>query len=92
MPIQLPVSIEETIHRKVATGRYHDAAEVVAEALRLLDEREQIERLRGALAIAQEQARHGQVYELTPELLEQIRREADEADRLGLPISDDVKP
>jgi antitoxin ParD1/3/4 len=92
MSIQLPSSVEETIQRRVESGRYHDAAEVVIEALRLLDERDQIVRLRDALSVAQEQVRQGQVYELTIELLDEIRREADDADRLGLPISDDVKP
>lgn len=92
MSIQLPEALLEQIDRKVASGRFHDAAEVVSEAIRLLDERERTDWLRNAISAAQEQARQGQVYELTPELLEQIHAEADEADRLGLPISDDVAP
>ena len=92
MVLQLRPSILESIDQKVATGRYHDADEVVTEALRLLDERDHADRLNAMLYDAREQVRLGLVYELTPELMDEIRREADEADRLGLPISDDVTP
>jgi hypothetical protein len=34
----------------------------------------------------------GEVVDWTPDYLEQLKREADEEDRLGLPISDDVTP
>ena len=40
MRISLPPSLEEYVRRKVATGRYSDAAEVVGEALRRMREGE----------------------------------------------------
>jgi hypothetical protein len=54
--------------------------------------RRQLEDVRAAVAASREQVARGEVYEWTPETMAEIQREADEADRLGLPISDDVMP
>lgn len=89
MTIELQPSILDAIHRRVASGRYHDADEVVSEALRLLDERDQHERLKAAVAVGIEDARRGDVVRWTPDFMERLQREADEEDRLGLPIEDD---
>lgn len=40
--INLPPQLEEMVRRKVASGMYASASEVVREALRLLDQHEQI--------------------------------------------------
>lgn len=46
MNVSLTPELEDLIHEKVNTGRYHSASEVVREALRLLEERDEVRRLR----------------------------------------------
>jgi len=42
MNVNLSPQLEEMVRQKVASGRYNSASEVVREALRLLDERDQL--------------------------------------------------
>jgi putative addiction module CopG family antidote len=92
MAVELAPQLEATIREKVQSGQYPDASAVIGEALALLDHRDRYARLRAAVAIGLEDAEAGRVRAWTPELLEELKREADEEDRLGLPISDDVQP
>lgn len=46
MNVSLTRELEQLVHLKVATGRYTSASEVIREALRLMDERDQILELR----------------------------------------------
>jgi antitoxin ParD1/3/4 len=46
MNISLPAELEEVVDRRVRTGRYGSASEVVREALRLLEERDRLRDLR----------------------------------------------
>jgi antitoxin ParD1/3/4 len=46
MNVSLSPELESLVHRKVETGRYASASEVVREALRLMDERDQMHELR----------------------------------------------
>lgn len=62
------------------------------DGLRLREERDRFRRLQAAIASADAQFARGEVTTWTPETLQELIREADEADRLGLPISDDVQP
>lgn len=70
---------------------HNNALKVVREGLRLMEERDRVNRFRVALAIGDEQYRRGEVTTWTPDSLDQLLREADEEDRLGLPISDDAQ-
>ena len=45
MNVNLTPELEKLIRNKVKTGRYNSASEVVREALRLLEERDQIRQL-----------------------------------------------
>jgi antitoxin ParD1/3/4 len=92
MHIRLTPQHEELIRSKIASGEYRDPSEVVEDALRLMDERDRMAALRAALAIGDAQIARGETILWTPELLNEIIREAEEEDRLGLPIRDDVKP
>jgi putative addiction module CopG family antidote len=92
MSIQLPPDVEASIRQKVQRGQFPDEAEVILEALQLLDERDRKRRLNAALAVGDEEYRRGEVIELTPAVWAELEREADEADRLGLPIDPDVCP
>jgi antitoxin ParD1/3/4 len=94
--VNLTPQLEAMVRRKVEGGQYNNASEVVREALRLMQERDEerdsLARLRAAVAAAQEQFDRGEGREWTPELHEEIKRQAAENARLGVPIPDDVKP
>ncbi len=45
MNVHLTPKLESLVQNKVKTGRYNSASEVVREALRLLEERDQVRRL-----------------------------------------------
>lgn len=91
--LALSPQLEALIREKIASGRYRDPAEVIGEALRLLDERDRrLDWLRAEVAVGLEQIERGEEAEFTPELVERLRREADENARLGKPVKDAVKP
>jgi antitoxin ParD1/3/4 len=92
MNIILTPQLEELIQRKLESGRYSDANEVMLEALDLLDKRDRLLRLREAVASGLAQYERGEVTPMTPSFWVDLLREADEEDRLGLPIHDDVQP
>jgi antitoxin ParD1/3/4 len=46
MNVHLTPELEQLVHGKVQSGRYNSASEVVREALRLMDERDQLVALR----------------------------------------------
>lgn len=46
MNVSLTPTLEELVQRRVATGLYNSASEVIREALRLLEERDEIRKLR----------------------------------------------
>lgn len=87
MKVELDKEFELLVQRKVSSGRYANAASVVQKALRELDERdERLEYLRAAIAVGEADVAAGRLIDWTPELMDQIQAEADEEDRLGLPI------
>ena len=90
--LTLSPELAALIREKVESGRYGNANQVLEEALRLLDERDRIEWLRAEIAIGLEQIDRGETVEYTPELMEQLKREAIEAERNGEPIDDAVLP
>jgi len=92
MGIVLGPRLEELVHEKVGSGRYADASAVVEEALRLLDERDRLDRLRAAVDAADVEIERGEFIDSTPDFFDRLKREARQATRDGLPISDDVKP
>ncbi len=86
MSISLPPDLEELIKQKVATGHYTSASEVISEGLRLLQEKEELERrrdeLRGELLVAQAQLRNGQampfdVEKIKAEVRERLQAQGD---------------
>ena len=68
MNVSLTPTLEELVHKKVATGRYNSASEVIREALRLLEERDEMRRmrlgtLRKELSVGFDQLERGEVSE-----------------------------
>jgi antitoxin ParD1/3/4 len=78
MNISLTQELEALVQETVRSGRYSSASEVVREALRLFQEREQVrqiklEQLRKDIAVGIEQIERG---EATPLDMEEIKAEA----------------
>jgi antitoxin ParD1/3/4 len=92
MNVTLSPKHEAMVRRKVEAGLFEDPSDVVEEALRLMEARDRYERLKAAVAIGDEQYARGEVTTWTSNSLEELKREADEEDRQGLPISDDALP
>ena len=91
--VSLTPKLEELIQQKVESGYYNNASEVVREALRLLETRDQqLSWLRAKMAESEEQVRRGEVYEDTDEFWEALDREVDERLARGDVPSPDVCP
>ena len=85
------LTLEAQLRQTLRAGLSNNPQQAIRDALRLL-EQNQLDRLNAALATGITQAERGDVIELTPDVWDEIEREADEADRLGLPIDPDVRP
>ena len=92
MVIQISPESEATIRELVSRWGYDDEEAVVAEALRVLVERDTLERLRALIAIGDEQAARGEVVEWTPDFMDRLKRQSVENVRLGKPFKDEVIP
>ena len=92
MAVQLDIESEALIREKVASGRYLDAAEVVREALRALEERERLEQLRIKVAAGFAQAERGELIDYTPELREELIQSALRRAQAGEKPNPDVCP
>jgi putative addiction module CopG family antidote len=93
MAIQLPTDLEEQIRQKVASGEYDDPSAVIRAAIRLLDKRDQqLHELRASIAEGLKAIERGEGIELTPEVWEEIEREAHERFLMGDQPKPDVCP
>lgn len=79
MNVRLTPQLAALVRRMIATGRYNNASEVIADVLRLLDEHEQREAFRAAVVAGYEEAERGEVIPYTPKLFAEIKREAADA-------------
>lgn len=89
MTVTLTPEMEAMIRERVASGRYADDAAVIDEALRLLEERDKLEHLRALVDAADAEMARGEGIEWTPDFFAQLKREAADANRDGVPIPDD---
>jgi putative addiction module CopG family antidote len=92
MTVQLTPKLELVIEEMLATGRFADAGAVIEEAVLLLEEREHGRRLRASVAEGFAAIKRGEGVELTPKLMDELAREADEYERDGMPLDPDVCP
>jgi antitoxin ParD1/3/4 len=89
MSVTLTPELEAQIRERVESGRYHDATEVIADAMQRLEEHERLEHLRALLEVG----RHDEdLVTYTPELMDDIYREAEEMFRRGEEPDPDVCP
>ena len=77
MNVSLSPTLEELVQRKVATGLYNSASEVIREALRLLEERDQmreirIETLRKGIRVGLDQLERGEASEYDDQSLNSL--------------------
>lgn len=92
MSVQVASDVEAMIREKVNAGRYDDADEVLREALRALEERDQLRDLRASLIRAKEQVERGEFVEWSPTFMDEVSREADELIAQGYEPKRDVCP
>lgn len=93
MAIQIPSDVEATIRAKVESGQYRDETDVLRTAMRLLEARdERISDVRTLIAVGLESLERGEGIAFTPEIMDEIDREADEMIARGLPPNPDVCP
>jgi putative addiction module CopG family antidote len=93
MSITVPTDLEERIREKVESGDYSDPSEVIRAAMRLLEKRDrELQEIRASIQEGLAAIERGEGIELTPEVWEEIEREADEHLRLGIPPNPDVCP
>jgi len=64
--VSLTPKLQRFVNKRVASGRYQSASEVVRDGLRLLDEREQahklaLRQLRNQISVGLNQAKHGEL-------------------------------
>jgi putative addiction module CopG family antidote len=89
MPIELSPQTEALIREKVEQGLYANADEAIAAAVRLLDEHDhRMTHLQEAIAAGEV----GEALPWTPELMDQLTREAEEMHHRGEMPDRDVYP
>ncbi len=92
MNVPIDEQSEAVIREGIANGRYANPTEMVREALRLLDERDRTQALLTELQIGLDQMERGELVDFTPELLDDLSRDAEARMRANLPIKDAVTP
>jgi antitoxin ParD1/3/4 len=93
MVIHITPEIEAGIRQRVESGEYANESEVLREALRMLNVRERrVQEIRASIEEGLAELERGEGIELTPEVMEEISREADELIRLGVLPKPDVCP
>jgi antitoxin ParD1/3/4 len=92
MNVSLTPELEALVRRQVETGQYTGPDQVLREALQLLEERDRQRRLKAALAVGDEQYARGEVVPWTPELMDQLKQQAEEMARQGKQSNPDVCP
>ena len=78
MNVSLTPELEQYVNKRVQSGLYHSASEVIREGLRLLKEKDEVhqrklEQLRREVQIGIDQAGRGQVSPFNKEALKEIK-------------------
>ena len=93
MELRISPQIEAEIEELMETGEFSSQEEIVGKGVHLPAEYHKRQAwLRAELAIGEEQEKLGKTVVYTPELLDEIKRQAIENARLGKPIKDGIKP
>lgn len=95
MHIAISDPLQKFIQSKVNSGDYNNASEVIRSAIRRMkeeDNQKKYEQLAAELFIGFKQIEEGDVVEYTPELIEQLKKSAQENIKSKIPVKDSVKP
>jgi len=90
--VNLTPRLEEMVRQKVETGLYNNASEVVREALRLMEARDRLDRLKMAIAHGDRQFEQGETFAFTPQLIEEMKLDAQRMTSEGVDPDPDVCP
>lgn len=90
MNVTLTPDLEVFVQQLIDEGRYRDASEVVQTALRQMAGRDAHERLKSEVRLGAEQIARGDVVTYSAELMERLKREADDDARRGTPAKEAV--
>lgn len=74
MNVSLTPELEKIVAERVSSGRYASASEVIREALRLLEERDQLNQLRQEVRLGLEQLDQGLRRPFDEQALKRIKR------------------
>ena len=78
MNVSLTPELEKIVAERVTSGRYASASEVIREALRLLEERDQLNRLRDEVRLGLEQLDQDRRRPFDDQALKRIKRQGRE--------------
>jgi len=78
MNVSLTPELEKIVAERVSSGRYASASEVIREALRLLEERDQLNQLRKEVRLGLEQLDQGRHRPFDEQALKRIKRQGRE--------------
>ena len=78
MNVSLTPELEKIVAERVTSGRYASASEVIREALRLLEERDQLNQLREEVRLGLEQLDHGRHRPFDDQAVNCIKRQGRE--------------
>lgn len=92
MSVDLPPQLETAIRARVDSGEYPDAAAVIAEAMRLLQERDDLRQLRAAIQIGIDELERGEGIPFTDEFHDQMIERALARAKAGERPGPDVLP
>ncbi len=78
MNVSLTPELEKIVAERVTSGRYASASEVIREALRLLEERDQLNQLRQEVRLGLERLDQGRHQPFDDQALNRIKRQGRE--------------
>jgi len=92
MNVSLTPQLEEIVRKKVESGLYGSASEVVREAIRLMDYQDRLNKLRADIAEADAEFERGEFFVESPEFWASVEAEAERMEREGVEPNPDVCP
>jgi antitoxin ParD1/3/4 len=75
MNVSLTPELEKIVAQRVSSGRYASASEVIREALRLLEERDQLNHLRQEVSLGLDQLKSGEHRPFDDQTLKRVKRQ-----------------
>lgn len=92
MNVSLTPQLEEIIRKKVESGMYGNASEVVREAIRLMDYQDRLNTLRADIAEADAEFERGEYVEFTPDYFDRLQHQVDRMNADGIEPDPNVLP